>query len=275
MIEGGTDAWVARVAVVEPVVVVGHPVVGGLALHAGKTALAAVDEVVVRDSDVFRTFLDVHCTVALGLVGVAARFAVEEVHVVNPNIGVVGIQRQNIVHTEHDGEVAELRVLASVDEDAEAPDGGIVADALDGDGHFAVGSLTLYLQSLCRGIEAVHIVGLDGADDADGKRRGVVALLVECDDVLKSFTSGDGATAAGDDVVGNGLGFVGPDVEDLCALLQRAIIFVGSDAARHADVGKSRAVVGLDLDGGCDGCVGSHFAAVVDGHHLELIAAGL
>ena len=148
MIEGRANTRLARVAVVKPVMMEGHPAVGRLALHAAQTGLATVNEMVVRDGDVCRLSLDVHRAVALSLVGIAAGIAIEEVHVVNPDIAVVGIQRQAVVHAEHDGEVTELHVTAVTAQDAKAPDGSIVAHALQGDGNVGKGTLALHLQSL-------------------------------------------------------------------------------------------------------------------------------
>ena len=63
---------------------------------------------IVTDGDVLRLTLDINRAVALSLVAVATSITIEEVHVVNPDIRVASVERQTVVHAEHDGEVAEL-----------------------------------------------------------------------------------------------------------------------------------------------------------------------
>ena len=138
----------ARVAMVKPVVVVGNPVGTRLALHTAQRGFSTVPQVVVADSDIARVSLDVDGSIALFLVGIAAGLSVEHVKVVHPDVLIVGIDADGIVHTEHVGEVAQLNAGGIADEEAEACGDSIVANALDGDVEGRVGTLSFYLNAL-------------------------------------------------------------------------------------------------------------------------------
>ena len=81
----------ARIRVVEPVMVVGDVVGTTLTLHAKHIGLASVPEAIVGNGHQFRVRLDVAGAITLGMVAATIR-AIEEVHVVNPDIGVVSIK---------------------------------------------------------------------------------------------------------------------------------------------------------------------------------------
>ena len=106
----GTDTRMARVRVVKPVVVVRDVVRTTLRLHTEHVRLAGIPETVVRNGDIFRVALHVGGSVALGVVA-AAVLAIELVGMVNPDVRIVGIERDAIVHATHDAEVAELYAL--------------------------------------------------------------------------------------------------------------------------------------------------------------------
>ena len=108
----GAHARVAAVGVIEPVVVVADVVGAALALHAAERHLARIPEVVVGVGVILRVALQVERAVALGLIGVAAGAAVEEVDVVDPSVEVVAVERYAVVGTEHDAEVAQLHIVA-------------------------------------------------------------------------------------------------------------------------------------------------------------------
>ena len=61
----------ARVRMVEPVMMIGHPTVCCLTLHTSQTSLATVIEMVIADSDIHRLSLDINRTIALGLITVS------------------------------------------------------------------------------------------------------------------------------------------------------------------------------------------------------------
>ena len=86
---------------VEPVVVVRDIVGARLALHAEHVGLAGVPIAVVRHGDVLRVTLHVHLAVTLVVVA-ATMLAVEHIHVVNPDVRVVGIEGDAVVHATHD-----------------------------------------------------------------------------------------------------------------------------------------------------------------------------
>ena len=130
----GAHTGMARVGVVEPVVVVADVVGSALALHAEHVGLASIPETVVADGNIFRVALDVARAVALGMVA-AAVGTVEEVVMVNPDIAVVCVERQPVVQAAHDADVAEFHALGVAHQESEALDGRVVADALEGHVH--------------------------------------------------------------------------------------------------------------------------------------------
>ena len=179
----GADAGMAGVGVVEPVVVVADVVGTALALHAEHVGLAGVPEAAVADGDELGVGLQVDGTVAFGMVAAAVR-TVEKVRMVQPDVGVVGVERDAVVHAAHDADVTHLDAPGIAYEEAEAFDGSIVANALDGDVEFAVGLFAFDLESLARTTDLVEVVLGDKANETEGDRGGVVALLVGVDDGL-------------------------------------------------------------------------------------------
>ena len=124
----------AGVRVVEPVVVVGDIVGTRLILHAEHIGFTSIPVVAVADGDILGVTLHVNHTVAL-LVVARTMLAVEQVKVMNPDVGIVGVQRQSIVHAANAGKVAELHALTVADEESEAKECSIVANALEGHVH--------------------------------------------------------------------------------------------------------------------------------------------
>ena len=119
---------------VKPVVLV-CDIVGFVASHTAERRFAAVPVSVAADGDIFRASLEVDSSVAFCLVGITSSLSVEEVDVVQPDVGVACVERDTVVHAEHDGEVAHLQTFTVAHKNAESADGGILADTLDGDGH--------------------------------------------------------------------------------------------------------------------------------------------
>ena len=109
---------VTAIGMIVPVVVIGDVVVGGIVAvgtfgKAEKVTFAVVPEVVIAEGDV-RRFFAVERTVSLCLVGVGTRIAVEEVHVVHPNVSVVLLKTDVVtfiaIHI-HNAEIANFHVL--------------------------------------------------------------------------------------------------------------------------------------------------------------------
>ena len=266
----------ARVAMVEPVVVVGNPVGARLALHTAERCLATVPQVVVADSDIARVSLDVDGSIALFLVGVAAGLSVEHVKVVHPDVLIVGIDADGIVHAEHVGEVAQLNAGGIADEEAEACGDSIVANALDGDIEGRVGTLAFHLNALGRAEELIAVGCCYSAYDADGQRTGLKTFLIAVDNVLQAGEGLCGALAVLDNVERDGLGIILGDVYDTCIALERAVVVVGTHTLGPALMGKARTVVGLDTDGCSLVGSGSHLCPIgIYGHYLECIVGGL
>ena len=170
---------------VVPVVVVGD-VVGAVAAHAAEACLATVPETAVGCGDVFRVSLDIDGAIAFGLVGIATCLPVEEVHVMHPDVAVVGVHGYGIIHEQHDGKVADLHALAVAHEETEAAHCGIFADTFQGDVHLAVTVFAFYLQALFRTVDAVKVVAGHLADDTEGDGCGVITFLVSGKDILQT-----------------------------------------------------------------------------------------
>ena len=97
---------------VVPVVVVGDVVARLFALHTLQVAFAAVPEVIVRVRYV-RRCLGVERAVALCLVGIGARVAVEEVAVMHPYVVVALLQAKVVAFAAvavHKSDVAHFHV---------------------------------------------------------------------------------------------------------------------------------------------------------------------
>ena len=272
----GADARMARVAMVKPVVVVGNPVGTRLALHTAQRGFSTVPQVVVADSDIARVSLDVDGSIALFLVGVAAGLSVEHVKVVHPDVLIVGIDADGIVHAEHVGEVAQLNAGRIADEEAEACGDSIVANALDGDIEGRIGTLSFYLNAFGRTEELIAVGSCYSAYDADGQRTGLKTFLIAVDNVLQAGEGLGGALAVLDNVECDGLGIILGDVYDTCVALERTVVVVGTHTLGPALMGKARTVVGLDTDGCSLVGSGSHLCPIgIYGHYLECIVGGL
>ena len=196
---------------------------------------------VVAERDVGR-LLTVESAVALHLVGIGARIAVEEVAVVHPDVLVVLLQTHVVafpaVHV-HDAEVADFHVLRVLDTDAPAVRGRIHADALDGERR------SLLLAEVHQNVALVGGIRIrDVPDNADVERARVVALLVTREDGLQALARGRRTLAARDHIERNRvLGAFG-NVDDHRAILERAVLLVGARQTAVA-VGKTAAVVRL------------------------------
>ena len=203
-----------RVRVVEPVVVVRDVVGTALRLHAEHVGLAGIPEAVVRDGDEFRVALHVDLSVAL-IVVTATMLTVEHIHVVNPDVRVVGVERDTVVHAAHNAEITEFNALGVAYQKAKATDGGIVTNTLEGDVQLRVCSLALYLNALFFTADFVEVVFFDKPDEAESNRRGVIALLVALDNSLQTSTLRRATLTIGDNRGLDGLRRIVGDIEHL------------------------------------------------------------
>ena len=138
----------------------------------------------------------------------AADLAVEHVDVVNPNIGVIRIERYSVVHGTHDAQIAELNALRISHQEAKTVDGGILTDAFDGDIQFTVGPLSFDLDAFGTASESIGLPVFHQSQHSHSQRRGDISLLIGVQDGLK--TGECAAAQPGTD----GLGIVLVHVDD-------------------------------------------------------------
>ena len=170
----------ARVAVVEPVMVERQQQVDGLARSTSATHhLTIVEEMVVGNGCQRRAILHVDTSVALHLVGLSPRTAVEEVTVVHPCVVVVRIHRDGIVAIEHDAQVSQFDTLRALHVDAVAVESGVAAYALQRDILQHACGIVLSLEvDVFAILQSLVLRSLNGAHHADDERRLVVSLSV-------------------------------------------------------------------------------------------------
>ena len=170
---------------VVPVVVIRDVVAFGRTfLEPEQVRLAVVPEMVIAERNV-RGKLAVKRAIALHLVLVATRIAVEEVAVVHPHVLVVLLQADVValvaVHV-HDSEVADFHVLRVLDADAPAVHCRVGTNAL----HRYVGVFGLaevnHHVTLHERIGIRHV-----ADNAQVERSRLVALLVAIQNALEAL----------------------------------------------------------------------------------------
>ena len=195
----------------------------------------------------------------------------------NPDVGIIGIERDAVVHTPHDADIAELDTLGIAYQKAETADGCVVANTLEGHIQLAVAFLTLDLQTLCRTADFVEIVHGNQSNEPEGNRRGVVTLLIGIDDGLNTSTCGDvGILGARLDGSSNGLGGVLGDIEHFSTLLQRSIAIIGTRGRTTIHERKALATVVAHFQvGGRIFLIGEFLATSSNGHDLHGISTSL
>ena len=181
----GANTSMTRVRVVEPIVVIGNPVLAALALHTAHSRLTGIPEVAVSDGDVLGVRLHVNGTVALLLVATLVG-TIESINVMYPDVVVVGIQRDIVIHTRCHAEVAKLNRSCVANQEAEAVNEGVVANTLKSHVQLAVLGLTLNLQALGRRVKAIHVAGLDSADETYTERTLLLSFLIGSNDSLQT-----------------------------------------------------------------------------------------
>ena len=135
---------------VEPVVVISDIVRATFTRHTTHRSLTIIPEAVVCYSNILRIALDVYSTVTLSLVGSTTLFTIEEIHVVNPDMGVIGIKRHGIIQATHDSKVTELYTLGITKQETKSIYSSIITDSFESHVHYRVSTLTLNLQTFCR-----------------------------------------------------------------------------------------------------------------------------
>ena len=208
--------------------------------------------------------------IALHLVLVAARIAVEEVAVVHPHVLVVLLQANVVafiaVHV-HDSEVADFHVLRVLDANSPAVHGRVGTDTF----HRHVGGFRLaevnHHVALHKRIRIRHV-----ADKAQVERSRLVALLVAVQNALEALASCLCSLGACSHIHRHGvLGAFG-NVEYHGAILERA---VGLVRTGNAPIGKSKTAAVVRLHRKCL-CRGrSALLAALHAHNLERVVARL
>ena len=183
-----TDSWMAAIGMVVPVVVISDIIAFGRTF--GKTEqvrLAVIPEVVIAEGDI-GGLLAVQRTVALHLVGIGTRIAIEEVVVVNPDILVVLLQTNIValvaIHV-HDAQVADFHILCVLDTDAPAIHHGIGTHALHRHvGIFGTAEIDHQVARF-KNTRVSHIT-----NQTDVKRSRFVTFLVASENTLYTHTRG-------------------------------------------------------------------------------------
>ena len=145
-----TNTSHTRVRMVEPVVVISDIVRTRFTLHTTHRSLTIIPETVVCYSYILRVTLDIYSTITLGLVSSTTLLAIEEIHVVNPYMRVIGIKRHGIIQATHDSKVTELYTLGITKQETKSIYSSIFTDSFKSHVHFRVSTLTLNLQTFCR-----------------------------------------------------------------------------------------------------------------------------
>ena len=251
-----------------------------LACHTAEACLTAIPKVVVRHCTILRVAFDIKSTVTFLLIGSTSRFAIEEVEVVNPQVTVVCVHRNSVVHAPHDGKVAELYRASVADKESETVNSSVETNTLNCDVHFRIAALSFNLYALSRTAEAIHVGGLDSSDYTECDRSLVISLLIKVYDVLESHTSCLAAIAACYDIGGDSLGVVGCNIDNLSAVFQSTIVLVGTDTVCRIEcgrsgleVGKTATVVSDNVKRACFCCVGSDFCSALYRNDLHLVVS--
>ena len=196
------------------------------------------------DSGKRRTILHVDAAVALHLISVGTRLAVEEVAVVNPVVIIVRIHRDGIVTKEHDAHVAHLYATGALEADTKTIERGIAADSLDGDvlHHPVAGVAALHLDEVAVFQSGILFVR-DGSDDAHHERRLVPALAVGGQDVGKTRILCFCLPVT--DIAGHGVHVLRRHIDDSRSVFDGSIEVIGT---RHHSLGKGVALAQVGFD---------------------------
>ena len=263
-------ARMATVGMVVPVVVISNVKTVGRAFgKAEQIRLAVIPEMVVAEGHVGGLFA-VQGTIALDLVLVATRMAVEEVAVVHPNVLVILLQANVVAFVGidiHNTDVADFNIESVLDTNAPAVCRSVVTDTFDRHG------ATFLFAHVNQDVTLVGHFGVGHvANQANGERTRIVALLERRQDILEAHAFRYSTLAARHHIKLDGiLGRFG-HIENHGAALERTI---GLVSTRNMAVAKSeaRAIMGLNGQGLRSG--GSTFFAALDRGHLERVATGL
>ena len=104
--------------------------------------------------------------------------AIEHVEMVYPNVAVVGVEGDTVVHGAEDGEVAEFHTLAVADKESEAFHSGVLTYAFDGDVQLAVGFATFDLDALFLAAERIEVGCAHHTDYTNVEWGGHIPLFV-------------------------------------------------------------------------------------------------
>ena len=116
-------------------------------------------------SDPLRIRFNINRTVSFDVVA-AAGLTIEQVHVVNPDIRIVSIQRHPVVHCTHDSQIAELNTLGVSHQESKTIDTSVLTNAFNGYIHLTVCLFSFELNSLHTAPERIDILFVQYPQDA-------------------------------------------------------------------------------------------------------------
>src|SRR5574344_72035 len=172
-----TNTSVTGITVVEPVMMISDIVWSTLTLHTAHTGLTGSPKMAIVYGDIFRIGLHVYGSITFGMVS-GTGLTIEDVHIMYPDIGIVGIQRDTIIHLSHDTEIAKLYALGISYQKAEAMYRCIITDTFYRDVQFAVGSLSLDLDTFTATSEIIRLAVLNQTNDSYIQRICDISLLI-------------------------------------------------------------------------------------------------
>ena len=140
-----THTRMARIRVIEPIMMIADKILSRFGCHTTKSHLTRIPKTVVRESHIFGICLTIQRTVTFSLVRSTTGFTIKEINIMHPAITIIRIQRDTIIHTEHNRKVSDFNTLAISQQNAESPDCSIISHSLKGDVHLAVRILSFNL----------------------------------------------------------------------------------------------------------------------------------
>ena len=85
----------------------------------------------------------------------------------HPYADVIRVDGNTVVHAEHDGEVPQFHGYSISQQESEATDACVVADAFQRNIHRDGVVLAFNLQAFLLRAEVIHVISFDSADDTD------------------------------------------------------------------------------------------------------------
>ena len=158
---------------------------------------------------------------------------------VHPNVRVVGIHRDAVVHAPHDGKIAEFNAFRIAHQEAETVNSGIGANTLDGDVEFGVGTFAFNLNTFLAASKRVDIGCFHHSHHSNDKWGSDIILLIGGKNGLQTreFSVAELRLYS--------LGIAGSDIDNLCSSFQSAVTTVGT---RFIAVFESKSLAFISLN---------------------------